>query len=114
MHAASCTRWAVQNCAGPTPGTWSTAKGVCSSLRSRIDPEAAGNDCRTQSAHSGDRRYVLLRADNRRGVGTIVDTDAIRYRVYWRDGARPRDMTSEWPTGSGSAVMTSTTRKNSQ
>jgi len=29
---------------------------------------------------------VLLRADNRRGVGTIVDTDAIRYKVYWRDG----------------------------
>jgi hypothetical protein len=29
---------------------------------------------------------VLLRADNRRGVGTIVDTDAIRYRVYWRNG----------------------------
>ena len=24
---------------------------------------------------------VLLRADNRRGVGTIVDTDAIRYKV---------------------------------
>ena len=44
------------------------------------------NDCRTHSAHSGDRRHVLLRADNRRGVGTIVDTDAIRYRVYWRDG----------------------------
>jgi hypothetical protein len=34
------------------------------------------NDCRTQSGHSGDRR----------GVGTIVDTDAIRYRVYWRNG----------------------------
>src|SRR6476469_4869986 len=29
---------------------------------------------------------VLLRADNRRGVGTIVDTDAIRYKVYWRNG----------------------------
>ena len=29
---------------------------------------------------------VLLRAGNRHGVGVIVDTDAIRYRVYWRDG----------------------------
>ena len=29
---------------------------------------------------------VLLRADNRRGVGTIVDTDAVRYKVYWRNG----------------------------
>jgi hypothetical protein len=29
---------------------------------------------------------VLLRADNRHGVGVIVDTDAIRYRVYWRNG----------------------------
>jgi hypothetical protein len=29
---------------------------------------------------------ALLRADNRRGVGTIVDTDAIRYKVYWRNG----------------------------
>lgn len=27
---------------------------------------------------------VLLRADNRRGAGTIVDTDEIRYKVYWR------------------------------
>ena len=27
---------------------------------------------------------VLLRADNRNGVGTIVDTDAIGYKVYWR------------------------------
>ena len=27
---------------------------------------------------------VLLRADDRRGVGVIVDTDAVRYRVYWR------------------------------
>ena len=27
---------------------------------------------------------VLLRADNTHGVGTIVDTDAIRYKVYWR------------------------------
>jgi hypothetical protein len=27
---------------------------------------------------------VLLHADNRRGVGTIVDTDAVRYKVYWR------------------------------
>ena len=29
---------------------------------------------------------VLLRADNRHGVGVIVDTDAIRCRVYWRIG----------------------------
>lgn len=29
---------------------------------------------------------VLLRAGNRRGMGTIVDTDAIRYKVYWRNG----------------------------
>jgi hypothetical protein len=27
---------------------------------------------------------VLLRADNRRGAGTIVETDAVRYKVYWR------------------------------
>ncbi|PQM48683.1 hypothetical protein [Mycobacterium talmoniae] len=29
---------------------------------------------------------VLARADHRRGVGIIVDSDAIRYKVYWRDG----------------------------
>jgi hypothetical protein len=29
---------------------------------------------------------VLLWADKRRGVGTIVDTDAVRYKVYWRNG----------------------------
>lgn len=29
---------------------------------------------------------VLLRADKRQGVGTIVDTDAIRCKVYWRNG----------------------------
>ena len=29
---------------------------------------------------------VLLRAKKTQGVGTIVDTDAIRYRVYWRRG----------------------------
>jgi hypothetical protein len=29
---------------------------------------------------------VLLRADNVRGVGIIVDTDAISYKVYWRTG----------------------------
>jgi hypothetical protein len=29
---------------------------------------------------------VLLLADNRRGVGTIVDTDALRYKVHWRAG----------------------------
>jgi hypothetical protein len=29
---------------------------------------------------------VLLRAGNRRGVGTIVDTNAISYKVYWRNG----------------------------
>jgi hypothetical protein len=31
---------------------------------------------------------VLLRAENRQGIGTIVDSDAIRYKVYWRN-ARP-------------------------
>jgi hypothetical protein len=30
---------------------------------------------------------VLSRADHTRGSGVIVDTDAIRYRVYWRDGS---------------------------
>jgi hypothetical protein len=29
---------------------------------------------------------VLLRAANRRGVGTIVDANAIGYKVYWRNG----------------------------
>ena len=29
---------------------------------------------------------VLLWADKRRGVGTIVDMDAIRYKIYWRNG----------------------------
>jgi hypothetical protein len=29
---------------------------------------------------------VLFRTDNRRGVGIIVDTNAIRYKVYWRNG----------------------------
>jgi hypothetical protein len=29
---------------------------------------------------------VLSRGDRRRGTGIIVDTDAIRYKVYWRDG----------------------------
>ena len=29
---------------------------------------------------------VLLRAEKRQGIGTIVDTDAIRYKVYWRNG----------------------------
>jgi hypothetical protein len=29
---------------------------------------------------------VLWRVDHRRGTGIIVDTDAIRYKVYWRDG----------------------------
>ena len=26
------------------------------------------------------------RPDDRQGVGTIVETDAIRYKVYWRNG----------------------------
>jgi hypothetical protein len=34
---------------------------------------------------------VLLRADNRRGIGIIVDTDAIRYKVYWRNAAGELD-----------------------
>jgi hypothetical protein len=29
---------------------------------------------------------VLSRSDHRRGAGIIVDTHAIRYKVYWRDG----------------------------
>jgi hypothetical protein len=29
---------------------------------------------------------VLLRAEKTQGVGTIVDTDAIGYKVYWRNG----------------------------
>ena len=29
---------------------------------------------------------VLSRASIRTGVGVIVDTDAIRYKVYWRNG----------------------------
>jgi hypothetical protein len=29
---------------------------------------------------------LLLWADKRRGAGTIVDTDVIRYKVYWRNG----------------------------
>ena len=29
---------------------------------------------------------VLSNTDRRRGTGIIVATDAIRYRVYWRDG----------------------------
>jgi hypothetical protein len=29
---------------------------------------------------------VLLRAENRQGIGTIVDSDTIRYKVYWRNG----------------------------
>jgi hypothetical protein len=29
---------------------------------------------------------VLPNANRRLGAGIIVDTDAIRYKVYWRDG----------------------------
>ena len=29
---------------------------------------------------------VLLRVGERRGVGRIVDTNAIGYKVYWRNG----------------------------
>jgi hypothetical protein len=29
---------------------------------------------------------VLSRASYRHGVGIIVDRDAIRYKVYWRNG----------------------------
>src|SRR6201995_2898049 len=29
---------------------------------------------------------VRLRAEKRQGIRTIVDTDAIRYKVYWRNG----------------------------
>jgi hypothetical protein len=30
---------------------------------------------------------VLLRVDNSNGIGTIVDTDTVLYKVYWRGGA---------------------------
>jgi hypothetical protein len=36
------------------------------------------------SRHAVIGDTVLLRADSRRGVGTIVDSDAVRYKVYWR------------------------------
>ena len=29
---------------------------------------------------------VLSRPDRAPGPGVIVDTDAVRYKVYWRDG----------------------------
>jgi hypothetical protein len=29
---------------------------------------------------------VLLLAEKRQGIGTIVDTDATSYKVYWRNG----------------------------
>ena len=29
---------------------------------------------------------VLSRTDRARGAGIIVGTDAVRYKVYWRDG----------------------------
>jgi hypothetical protein len=29
---------------------------------------------------------VLLRAHNWQGIGIIVDSDAIKYKVYWRNG----------------------------
>jgi hypothetical protein len=29
---------------------------------------------------------VLSRADHTRGAGIIVGVDAVRYKVYWRDG----------------------------
>jgi hypothetical protein len=29
---------------------------------------------------------VLSRSDRRHGAGIIVETDAIRYKIYWRDG----------------------------
>jgi hypothetical protein len=37
---------------------------------------------------------VLSRSDRRHGAGIIVDSDAIRYKIYWRDG---RD-TLRWHT----------------
>ena len=30
---------------------------------------------------------VLARADHTRGSGVIVDCDAIRYKVFWRNGS---------------------------
>ena len=47
----------VTQLCGPYSGASSTTKGVALSLRSGIDREMVGNDCRTQSAHSRDRRY---------------------------------------------------------
>jgi hypothetical protein len=32
------------------------------------------------------RDRVLLRAEDRQATSTIVDTDAIRYKVHWRNG----------------------------
>jgi hypothetical protein len=29
---------------------------------------------------------TVLSSDRRRGCGVIVDSDASRYKVYWRDG----------------------------
>jgi hypothetical protein len=43
---------------------------------------------------------VLLRAFNRRGVGTIVDTDTVRYKVYWRS----RGGQLSWHAGAELAV----------
>jgi hypothetical protein len=57
IHSETDARRIVHNCAGPTPGTSSTAKGVCSSLRSGIDRVVVANGCRTQSAHCGDWRH---------------------------------------------------------
>jgi hypothetical protein len=39
---------------------------------------------------------VLLRASHGRGIGTIVDIDTIKYKVYWRNG---RDELSWHPRG---------------
>ena len=30
---------------------------------------------------------VLSRGEHRCGIGVIVDTDAVKYKVYWRDGS---------------------------
>jgi hypothetical protein len=52
-------------------------------IRHRIG--GLGHDCRTQSAYPVVGNSVLAPGDHRRGGGIIVDTDAVRYKVYWRD-----------------------------
>jgi hypothetical protein len=44
---------------------------------------------------------VLLRFDSRHGPGTIVDADAVRYKLYWRNGKGancPGTPAPSWPS----------------